>query len=104
MNDITKIMESHVKGEGDFEVWPYPTVIITSRITGKLREKILTLTGTIAEKEVLLEETTISVGYSEYTADYEYEIRVLVDGNEVWSHDMAYSPETAMAAFLRWVK
>lgn len=102
MGDITKIAEHYTKEEGVWGDWPYPTVTIISKVTGELRDKILALTG--GEGDVYLEESEISVGYSEYTQDTEYTIRVVVNASEVWKHDCEVSKESAMASFLRWVQ
>ena len=100
--DITKIREERSKEDGDWDEWPYPTVDITSRITGELKDKILKLTGD-SEGEVTLVETEVSGGYSEYTQEDEHSIRVLIGKRQVWCAPYEMSGDRAMARFLAWV-
>jgi hypothetical protein len=102
--DITKIKEVTTKDDGDWEEWPYPTVEITSKITGELREKILNLTAHQFDGDITLVEEKVSSGYSEYTQEDEHSIRVLIGDRQVWTEAYESSQESAMAKFLRWVQ
>lgn len=103
MSDIKKIREERTKDEdGDWDEWPYPTITITSSISGDLRAAILRKLN-MAEGNVIIEESEVSGGYSEYTQETDYGIRVMVDGQERWkSSGIEWSAENAMAAFLKW--
>lgn len=104
MSDITKISELRTKDGGDWDKWPYPTVTITSAITGELRKRILAKLE-IADNpgtEVTIEESEVSGGYSEYTQENDCSIRVMVDGTEHWQRGDMYGTDGAMAAFMKW--
>lgn len=103
MSDITKISEQRTKDGGDWDEWPYPTINITSRVTGDLRAKILARLDR-TNGDVELQELEVSGGYSEYTQENDYEIRVLVDGRERWGSKYGTSAEDSMAMFLKWVE
>lgn len=101
MSDITKIREERSKDDGDWEEWPYPTVTITSRVTGSLRTAILAKLG-VADGDVTIEESEVSGGWSEVTQETDYQIQVLLDGVKKWERDVQWSAESAMAAFMDW--
>jgi hypothetical protein len=99
-NDITKIKEVQEK-DGDWEEWPYPSRTITSRISGDLKAAILKSHSlTDAGNDVTLEEEYESGGYSEYTQEEDFTLRLYVNGSEIWSHEYASSSDSAMRAFL----
>jgi len=102
VSDIQKVREIREKDSGDWEDWPYPTETIESRVTGELRESILRhLNRADDGAEVLLIESKVSSGYSEYTQEDECEIEVKIAGKVAWGDDNWGSSEGAMAAFLR---
>jgi hypothetical protein len=68
VSDITKVSELRSKDEGNWDDWPYPTITITSRITGDLRSRILARLR-LPDGEVILEESEVSGGYSEFTQE-----------------------------------
>lgn len=100
--DIIKIREErHKEDGGDWDDWPYPTITITSRVTGDLRTAILAKLDKVSG-DVLIEESEVSGGWSEFTQETDYSVRVMVDGQERWRNDSEWSAENAMAAFLKW--
>lgn len=105
MSDITKISELRTKDNGEWDDWPYPTVTITSAITGELRKRILAkleITD-LPGVDVTIEESEVSVGYSEFTQETDYGIRVMVDGVEKWKREgFDFSTDSTMAAFMKW--
>jgi hypothetical protein len=104
MSDITKIKEQRSKDDGDWDEWPYPTVTITSLVTGDLRTAILAKLNMPPDAlgVITIEESQVSGGYSEYTQEDDCAIRVMIDGRERWKHESAFSMKSAMAAFIKW--
>jgi hypothetical protein len=106
MSDINKVREwtdldgHEVNEYGEYD-WPYPTEVVESRVTGELREKVLSRTDRF-DGEVLIIERVISGGHSEYTQENDYEFDVTIDGVKVWGTDH-WSDEKNLAAFLAWV-
>ena len=105
MSDITKIEETRYKDDGDWEEWPYPTIEITSRVTGELKDKILKLTDREPSDttQITIVETNISAGWSEWTQDDDYGLAVYVGTVKVREWTYQSSERDAMAKFLAWV-
>lgn len=105
MSDITRIMVTQSKDDGDWDEWPYPTIETTSRVTGELKAKILKLTGRKDDdtSEVTIVEIHVSSGWSEFTQDDDYALEVFVGGERVkeWSYET--SEASAMGSFLSWI-
>ncbi len=99
--NLRKIRETHSKDDGGaWDEWPYPTITIESEVSGALRTAVLSAFGRAGEKVILI-ESEVSAGWSEFTQETEYGIAVQVDGETVWQQDYATSAESAMASFLR---
>ena len=105
MGDIRKVSETRSKDDGDWDEWPYPTVTIESEVTGELRSKVIAAAGgEPVPGRVIITETEVSGGYSEFTQETEYGIEVRIDGASVWKDEYNMDSETAMSAFMRWAK
>lgn len=101
-DDIQKVKETRTKDAGDWGEWPFPTLEIESVITGELRSRILAKLGRSDETaEMLLIETNVSSGYSEYTQEDECSIRVRIGEDTAWQADYEHSTDAAMARFLK---
>ena len=102
MSDITKVRETRTKDDGDWDEWPYPTVEIESVVSGELRSRILSVLGIEDDgQKIMLVETNVSGGWSEFTQETECGIEVRIDAETAWKDEYNYSSESAMAAFLR---
>ena len=105
MSDITRIKVTQFKEDGDWDEWPYPTIETTSRITGKLKNKILKRIGREPSDttEIIIVESNISSGWSEFTQDNDYAIEVFVGTECIRICDYETSVESAMGQFFAWV-
>ena len=105
MSDITKIKVTRFKEDGEWDEWPYPTIEITSRITGELRDKILKRIGREPSDttEITIVESNISSGWSEFTQDNDYGIELFVGAEWIRICDYETSVESAMSQFFTWV-
>lgn len=104
MKDISKISEVRSVEDGEpWDEWPYPTITITSLISGELRSRVLMKIGA-DDGRITIVETEVSGGYSEYTQETDYGIELFHNDNSVWKAEYTSGGDTAMAAFLRWVE
>lgn len=104
MSDLRKVRETRTKDDGDWDEWPYPTLTIESVISGDLRTRALSKLGRPDhDGEVLLIESHVSAGWSEYTQEDDYSIEVSINGESAWKDEYNYSTESAMAQFLKWI-
>jgi hypothetical protein len=62
--------------DGREDEWPYPNHYIKSLITGELADRVRARLDQPAETPVLITETQISGGWSEYTQETDYEHRI----------------------------
>lgn len=83
---------------GDF-TWA-GTGLITHEATGTLREMVLARVGK-SEGRVLVEENHVDIGYCPSCTSETVHIRVLVDGQEVWS--LGYVYDSPFATLQRWL-
>lgn len=93
-----------VRDEATATDWPDNTTLKVSTITGELAEQIRARTGLTGV--VQLTETGTEGGWSEWTAEWLYDITVTVDGQTVWtseSHTPMGIGGTPLAHLLRWV-
>lgn len=103
---LTKIRE-WVDGE-ETDNWPPPPEYVEHRVEGQMRLDALARLGRSADDpcDVRLIEGRIEGGYSEWTAEIDYDI-------EVWIHEgrqsqrvydsSDYDQDRALAGFLTWV-
>jgi hypothetical protein len=76
--DTTRFTLLHTRTDpATHEGWPYPNEYVTSQITGTLADRIRRRFGEPGGTSVLIEETRISGGWSEFTQEtsYEFEVR-----------------------------
>lgn len=75
--------------------WPYPDEYVTYLITGQLAEDVRKAFGNETEAAVVIDETCISGGYSEYTQENEYEFTVRCGNNSQHFN--------SLGVFMKWV-
>jgi hypothetical protein len=111
MSDITLMrqwVESDQPEPEDGWDWPSPPIHAESSVTGELRTQILVKLGRAdRDQAVRLIESEIEGGWSEWTAEIDYEIEVWIhepgkDPERVWNRDTDWNAKDAMSAFLKW--
>lgn len=98
-----------VRDERTGDEWPTGRHSVVTQVTGELADKIRQR----AERDgrVKIVERGEEGGYSEWTVEWEYDFRVYVGDEEVWSSEAGFSasdfdgpsPWSPLAYFLAWV-
>lgn len=82
------------------EGWPYPDKHTTSLVGGTLAQRVQRRFGELPGTPVMLDETEISCGYSEYTQDTRYEFTVRCGRS---AHDFSQYSGNALVGLLEWL-
>lgn len=77
------ILDTHQDEDTNGGEWPYPTKYTTYLIEGDLADRVRARVG-ITHGRVTFHETNESGGYSEWTQENYYNVRIEVDGSEVY--------------------
>lgn len=67
----------------DADEWPYPNEYTESLITGELADRVRARLQAPADARVIIKETCISGGYSEWTQENDYDFELRVNGDRV---------------------